>query len=93
MSQIKFKNHDDAPRKHKYCVLCLFHGKIVALKSHNSHRISDSTKLNSLQALLGVFYCCKSNKFSITEKQICVLGPTTHLNKLSSFHEYASHTL
>lgn len=76
-------------RKHKYCVLFFFHGKIVALKSDHLHRISDSTKLNSLQALLGVFYYYKSNKSSITEKQICVLGLTKHLNKLSSFHEYA----
>lgn len=74
-------------------MLCLFHGKIVALKSDNLHRISDSTKLNSLQALLGMFYHCKSNKFSLTEKQICVLGLTKHLNKLSSFHAYTSHTL
>lgn len=67
-------------------MLCLFHGKFVALKLDNLHRISDSIKVNSLQALLEVFYYCKSNKFSLTEKQICVLGLTKHLNKLSSFH-------
>lgn len=62
--------------------------KIVALKSDNLDRISDSTNSDSLPALLGVFYYSKSNKFSLTEKQICVLGFTKHLNKLSAFHAY-----